>query len=330
MRGLKRIAESGRAVCATIHQPSVAIFSSFDSLLLLKRGGEVVYFGDLGEKSKHLIDYFESYDRTQKIRPGENPATWMLKTIGAGTAATEARPFDYASSYASSHLHAVALKRIHEICAGKSDSNKVSFASQFATLASTQGRAVLRRTQTVYFRTPSYNSVRILISVAVALIFSTVYIPFVPPTDESTMNSIMNSIYLSILFLNINAMNTVLALFEFERNMFYRHKAAEMYSARALVLGFTVSEFPYIFAAGTVFTMLFYWILGFRAEAGPFFWFWSFILVTLGCFTCLGQMLSACLRDSTTAQGFAGLISIGSSLFGGILLRPSQIPVFWM
>lgn len=70
MRGLKRIALSGRAVCATIHQPSIAIFSSFDSLLLLKRGGEVVFHGELGENSQLLINYFEKYDRTPKIKPG--------------------------------------------------------------------------------------------------------------------------------------------------------------------------------------------------------------------------------------------------------------------
>jgi ABC-type multidrug transport system ATPase subunit len=76
MRGLKRIALSGRAVCATIHQPSIAIFNSFDSLLLLKRGGEVVYFGELGDESSILIDYLQRYDATPKIQPGENPATW--------------------------------------------------------------------------------------------------------------------------------------------------------------------------------------------------------------------------------------------------------------
>ena len=48
MRSLRRIADSGIAVVATIHQPSVAIFNSFDSLLLLKRGGETVFFGELG------------------------------------------------------------------------------------------------------------------------------------------------------------------------------------------------------------------------------------------------------------------------------------------
>ena len=76
MRGLKRIALTGRAVCATIHQPSIAIFNSFDSLLLLKRGGEVVFFGELGDESANLITYLERFSSTPKIQLGENPATW--------------------------------------------------------------------------------------------------------------------------------------------------------------------------------------------------------------------------------------------------------------
>lgn len=50
MRSLRKIADSGISVVATIHQPSVSIFNSFDSLLLLKHGGETVFFGDLGDE----------------------------------------------------------------------------------------------------------------------------------------------------------------------------------------------------------------------------------------------------------------------------------------
>jgi ABC-type multidrug transport system ATPase subunit len=80
MRGLKRIAKTGRAVCATIHQPSIVIFNFFDALLLLKRGGETVFFGDLGSESSLLISYLERYQATPIIQPGANPATWMLTT----------------------------------------------------------------------------------------------------------------------------------------------------------------------------------------------------------------------------------------------------------
>jgi ABC-type multidrug transport system ATPase subunit len=149
---MKRIAESGRAVCATIHQPSIAIFQSFDSLLLLKRGGETVFYGELGDESCKLIEYLERYDATQKIQPGENPATWMLTTIGAGSASTDKKPFDYAGSYAQSKLHAKCLELIDKICAGATDDNRVSFPSKYATSRGKQARAVMRRTLKVYFR----------------------------------------------------------------------------------------------------------------------------------------------------------------------------------
>lgn len=73
MRAMKRIADTGRTVCATIHQPSSAVFEMFDDLLLLKKGGNVVFFGELGQGSSNLIDYFESRG-VPEIEFGENPA----------------------------------------------------------------------------------------------------------------------------------------------------------------------------------------------------------------------------------------------------------------
>jgi ABC-type multidrug transport system ATPase subunit len=113
MRGMRRIADAGIAVVATIHQPSVAIFNDFDNLLLLKAGGETVFFGDLGKESCNLIEYLEGYDSTVPIRCGENPATWMLSCIGAGSAAIK-DSFDYARAYANSKLATECIKKIDE------------------------------------------------------------------------------------------------------------------------------------------------------------------------------------------------------------------------
>ncbi|TMW67843.1 hypothetical protein Poli38472_007515 [Pythium oligandrum] len=49
MEGVRKVANTGRTIVCTIHQPSTEVFMLFDSLLLLKRGGQTVYFGDLGE-----------------------------------------------------------------------------------------------------------------------------------------------------------------------------------------------------------------------------------------------------------------------------------------
>jgi ABC-type multidrug transport system ATPase subunit/ABC-type multidrug transport system permease subunit len=185
MRGLKRIAESGRAVCATIHQPSVAIFNSFDMLLLLKRGGETVFFGELGEESSRLIDYFQRFDTTPPIRPGENPATWMLTTIGSGTNASDAsKSMDFAKAYANSKLHAEGLTTIDDFESEAVDSNLIAFDTTYATGIKYQMWQVFQRQFRVYWRSPSYNRNRMLLAALIGLLFGSVFASQRVPTNE--------------------------------------------------------------------------------------------------------------------------------------------------
>lgn len=91
MRAVKNIAETGRTVVCTIHQPSIHIFEAFDEvsgfilfsleeqkwsqrkfinvllmfssflqLILMKAGGELIYSGPIGENSSEVIKYFEA------------------------------------------------------------------------------------------------------------------------------------------------------------------------------------------------------------------------------------------------------------------------------
>lgn len=61
----------------------------FDRLLLLKKGGHTVYFGDLGENADSMIGYFER-NGGRSISSWENPAEYMLDVIGAGATASSA------------------------------------------------------------------------------------------------------------------------------------------------------------------------------------------------------------------------------------------------
>lgn len=82
IRFLRKLADQGQAILCTIHQPSSLLFESFDRLLLLERGGETVYFGEIGEDSNILRSYFARYGA---VCPANvNPAEYMLEAVGAG------------------------------------------------------------------------------------------------------------------------------------------------------------------------------------------------------------------------------------------------------
>jgi ABC-type multidrug transport system ATPase subunit len=133
MRILLKVARSGRTVVCTIHQPSTAIFNFFDDLLLLKRGGEVVYFGELGEHSKILVDYMEAVPGTKPCPTGYNPATWMLEVIGAGTGAggDEAKKqVDFAAVYRRSALKSANDTRLNREIAPKRFGNDADVEEQ--------------------------------------------------------------------------------------------------------------------------------------------------------------------------------------------------------
>lgn len=327
VRCLRRIANSGIAVVATIHQPSVAIFNSFDNLLLLKRGGETCYFGSLGVDCYTLINYFEGYPSTVQIKGGENPATWMLTTIGVGSTQSNTKTFDYAKAYSESSFASECNNFIGNMSVNGS---QITFPTKFSTSARTQAVEVFKRLNKIYFRSPSYNLVRLFVSAAIALLFGSVFASQRVPVNEGDMVSRVTSIYITITFLGVNALNTSLPVFEMERNMFYRHKACMMYNHRAVNFAFSIVEAPFIFLSSLVFCLLWYFTAGFAVDAVKFFLYLLFMTLGLAVFTFLGQGLMANFRDTQTAQGFGAVLQGMSSIFGGILIRPQDIKSFWI
>ena len=84
----RNIAKSGVVVICTIHQPSRMVFETFDHLLLMKKGGNTVYFGEIGPASRKLISYFESNGAPAFPRDA-NPADVMLDVVAPAGADTK-------------------------------------------------------------------------------------------------------------------------------------------------------------------------------------------------------------------------------------------------
>ncbi|MBA0846878.1 hypothetical protein Goshw_008807 [Gossypium schwendimanii] len=103
MRVVKNIVSTKRTVVCTIHQPSIDIFEAFNEIILMKRGGQIIYSGELGQNSCNLIEYFEGIPGVSKIKENYNPATWMLEVTNPSVEAE--LEVDFAHLYRESHLY---------------------------------------------------------------------------------------------------------------------------------------------------------------------------------------------------------------------------------
>jgi ABC-type multidrug transport system permease subunit len=88
----------------------------------------------------------------------------------------------------------------------------------------------------------------------------------------------------------VNAFNTVIGVYEAERNMFYRHKASLMYSKGAIALATTIVEIPFILSSTMIFVVCFYFLIGFSPVAWQFFLFYLFFAMSMASWTFLGQV----------------------------------------
>jgi ATP-binding cassette, subfamily G (WHITE), member 2, PDR len=160
---LKKLAASGQAVLATIHQPSAVIFQEFDRLLFLAKGGKTVYFGDIGSDSRTLLDYFEAAG-ARHCAAEENPAEYMLEVVDAKKGSTQDWPTLWTASSEAAAVHK-EIDRIRGQSVESHDAIKAP-AQTYAQPLRRQFALVLQRIAQQYWRTPSYIFGKLLLCVS--------------------------------------------------------------------------------------------------------------------------------------------------------------------
>ncbi|RVW28717.1 Pleiotropic drug resistance protein 1 [Vitis vinifera] len=283
-----------RTVRNTVTQEEQLCAPSINQLLLLKRGGQEIYVGPLGRYSCHLINYFEGIEGVSKIKDGYNPATWMLE---ATTAAQEATlGVDFTEIYKNSDLY----------------------------------RACLWKQRWSYWRNPPYTAVRFLFTTFIALLFGTMFWDL--GTKRSTQQDLFNamgSMYAAVLFLGIQNSQSVQPVVVVERTVFYRERAAGMYSPLSYAFAQALVEIPYIFSQAVVYGLIVYAMIGFEWTAAKFFWYLFFMFFTLMYFTFYGMMAVAATPNQNIASIVAAAFYGLWNLFSGFIVPRNRIPVWW-
>ncbi|XVF26839.1 hypothetical protein REPUB_Repub14bG0053800 [Reevesia pubescens] len=329
MRTVRNTVDTGRTVVCTIHQPSIDIFEAFDELLLMKRGGQVIYFGQLGRNSQKIIDYFEAIPGIPKIKEKYNPATWMLEV---SSVAVEARlGIDFAEHYKLSYLYQQNQALVKELSTPTPRAKDLYFTTKFSESMWGQFKCCLWKQFKTYWRTPEYNLVRLGFTLVAALIIGSIFWRVgTKMRDATELTMITGAMYLAAMFLGVNNCQTAQPVVAIERTIFYRERAAGMYSELPYALAQVMVEIPFVLTQSSYYTLIVYAMIKFKWAAKKFFWFFFVNFFTFLYFAYYGMMTVAITPNVQVAAILAAAFYSLFNLFSGFYIPRPRIPGWWI
>ncbi|CAG8974181.1 hypothetical protein HYALB_00011789 [Hymenoscyphus albidus] len=328
---LRKLADSGQAVLATIHQPSAILFQEFGRLLFLAKGGRTVYFGDIGKNSQKLLEYFET-NGADKCGDDENPAEYMLNVVGAGPNGKATRDWHEVWKHSPEALAVQEeLQRIQDEMGPNASPTDPGSLSEFAMPFYAQFIAVTIRVFQQYWRTPEYVMGKLMLGIISAL-----FIGFTFYHANSSIQGTQNVIFsIFMIATMVNPMlQQIMPRFVLQRDLYeVRERPSKTYSWPAFLLANILVEIPYqIFVGILVYGGYFYAIYtnnGIPASERQ-----GLILLLIIQFfifaSTFAQMIISALPDAGTAANIATLLFAMTLIFNGVFQPPDALPGFWI
>ncbi|KAK8551103.1 hypothetical protein V6N12_039768 [Hibiscus sabdariffa] len=328
MRTVRNTVDTGRTVVCTIHQPSIDIFESFDELLLMKRGGQLIYAGPLGRNSHHLVEYFEAIPGVPKIKEGYNPATWMLEI--SFPAFENQLNVDFAEIYAKSSLYQRNQELIKELSTPTPGSQDLFFPTKYSLPFLSQCKVCFLKQHWSYMRNPPYNAIRFFITIFVGILFGLIY--WNKGQQIAKQQDVLNffgAMYCAVYFLGAVNTASVQGVVAIERTVFYRERAAGMYSALPYAFAQVAIEIIYTAIQTVIYAVLLYSMIGYEWKASKFLWFYYYITASFVYFTLYGMMVIALTPGAQIALIVMSFFLSFWNIFSGFIIPRPQIPIWW-
>lgn len=226
VRFLRKLAAAGQAILCTIHQPNASLFENFDRLLLLQKGGETVYFGDIGKDAHILREYF--HKNGADCPPAANPAEWMLDAIGAGQA-PRMGDRDWGEIWRDSDELAETKDTIIQMKAERMrhvDEQPKAEPKEYATPLWHQIKVVNKRQHKAFWRSPNYGFTRLFNHVIIALLTGLMFLQL-----DDSRSSLQYRVFVmfQVTVLPALILAQVEPKYDLSRLIFYRENASKTY-----------------------------------------------------------------------------------------------------
>lgn len=195
-----------------------------------------MYFGDIGQNSRTLLDYF-ARNGAPECPIGANPAEYMLEAIGAAPGAHTdidwPAVWQNSKEYTDVQGELANLRDLANHPSAVMDSSPASH-DEFAATFTEQLRTVALRCAQQYWRTPSYIYSKAVLTVGCSLLIG---LSFINATN--TMQGLQNQMFgvFIFLFVVIQLLFQIFPMFISQRTLYEaRERQSKTYAWQAFVL----------------------------------------------------------------------------------------------
>nr|XP_025661609.1 ABC transporter G family member 22 isoform X2 [Arachis hypogaea] len=345
---LQDIAEAGKTVVTTIHQPSSRLFHKFDKLILLGKGS-LLYFG----KASEAMNYFQSIGCSPLI--SMNPAEFLLDLangnindvslpseledrVQMGTVESERHSGKPSPAVVHEYLVEAYESRVAE-----TEKKKIMAPSPLDEEVKSKVRSSKREWGASWYEQFSilfwrgikerkhdyFSWLRITQVLSTAIILGLLWWQ----SDTKNIKDLQDQaglLFFIAVFWGFFPVFTAIFTFPQERAMLSKERAADMYRLSAYFLARTTSDLPLDLILPVLFLLVVYFMAGLRLSATPF------VLTILTVFLCivaaqgLGLAIGATLMDLKRATTLASVTVMTFMLAGGFFVQRVPIFISWI
>nr|BDX53024.1 White [Dorcus rectus] len=322
---LKSLAQAGKTVVCTIHQPSSELYAMFDKLLLMAEGS-VAFLGTPEE-----ADIFFS-SLNAPCPHNYNPADYFIQLLAIVPGREEfcKQAIDLiCNSFEKSDL-GVKVKAVSTL---KGEFNydvwtngdyyinpyKASWCAQF--------RAVLWRSWLSVMKEPLLIKVRVIQTMMVAFMIGILY--YGQTLNQEGVMNINGVLFIFLTNMTFQNVFAVINVFSSELPIFLREHRNGMYRTDVYFLCKTLSETPLFTFVPVLFTCICYFLIGLNSEMPRFFITCAIVTLVANVAISFGYFVSCASTSVSMALSVGPPLIIPFLLFGGFFLNVSSIPVYF-
>ena len=305
------MAENGKTIIASIHQPSSQIFQSFDQLILLA-DGKTVYQG----RPSNALNYFATlgYHSPEQY----NPADYVMDLINADKKVTEKLKMAYQEKTETSVEVINAISTTTPLETGENRKWPVGFLAQFL--------ALYQRSNKISGK-DQFSWLSFIQTFGLAIVCSLVW--FRMPFAERTILDRSSFIHFFISYWSFSTLFQGLMSFPFERTVINKERASGSYRLSAYFLAKTCSEAPVKLVLPTLYMIITYWTANINPQFQSFIGFLAVLCVAVLLGESIGMFVGATVQNLKQAFVFVSVWLLGLMLVGGFYIRNLPTWLHW-